>query len=86
VNSLKSKYGADASQGPSFVNAYNAATMMFEVLKNGARTGTEIKDALNTVHVKGVGIKDLSFTQKGQLNSVKFIMKTIVDNKFEEVK
>ncbi len=85
VSRLKAKYGADASQGPSFVNAYNAATMLFEVLKGGARTGTEIRDALNKVHVPGVGIKDLSFTSQGQLNGVTFIMKTIINNQFVEV-
>lgn len=86
VDRLKSKYGAGASQGPSFVNAYNAATMLFEVLKGGARTGTEIRDALNRVNVPGVGSKDLSFSPQGQLQDVTFIMKTITNNQFQEVK
>ncbi len=82
LGKLKAKYGADASQGPSFVNAYNAGTMMFEVLKNGSRTGTEIRDALNKVHVPGVGSKDLSFNAQGQIVDVTFIMKTIQNNQF----
>ena len=85
VTRLKTKYGADASQGPSFVNAYNAATMLFEVLKGGARTGTEIRDALSKVNVAGVGSKNLSFNPQGQLQDVTFIMKTIINNQFEQV-
>ncbi len=86
LDKLYARFGADTSRGPSFVSGYNAATMLFEVLKDGARTGTEIRDALNKVHVPGVGVKDLSFSQKGQLKDVTFIMKTIRNNKFELVK
>lgn len=86
VKNLKKKYGADASQGPSFVNAYNAATMLFSVVSDGSRSRASIRDALVRLHVGGIGVKDLSFTNSGQLSGVKFIIKTIVDNKFEEIK
>ncbi len=86
LKKLTAKYGADVSQGPSFVNAYNAATMLMEVIKGGARTGTEIRDALNKVHVAGVGSKNLSFNSSGQLENTVFIMKQIQNNQFVEIK
>jgi hypothetical protein len=86
LKKLTTKYGQDASQGPSFVNAYNAAVMLMEVLKNGARTGQEIRDALNKVHVSGIGSKNLSFDSHGQVQNVTFIMKEIQDNQFIELK
>ncbi|MES2215859.1 MAG: ABC transporter substrate-binding protein [Patescibacteria group bacterium] len=86
IQSLKTRFGSAASQGPSFVNAYNAAIMLFEVLKGGARTGTEIRNELGKVNIQGVGIENLSFDTNGQLKGVKFIMKTISNNQFFDVK
>ncbi len=86
LKKLMAKYGSNVSQGPSFVNAYNAAIMLLEVLKNGARTGTEIRDALTKIHVPGVGIKELSFDSKHQIKNVKYIIKTVKNNQFVEIK
>ncbi len=86
LKKLNTKYGPNTSQGPSFVNAYNAAVMLMEVLKNGARTGTQIRDALNGVHISGIGSKDLSFNSQGQLENTAFIMKQIQNNEFVELK
>lgn len=85
LQKLKDKFGAEAVQSPSFVNAYNASIMLFEVLKAGARTGTEIRDELQKVHMSGVGSKDLYFDKNGQLGDVTFIMKAIQGNTFVEL-
>jgi ABC-type branched-subunit amino acid transport system substrate-binding protein len=68
--------------GPSFVNAYNAALLLFEALKIGARTGEEIKDALRTVHVAGIGMEDLYLNSEGQIGNASFRIKTVQDNQF----
>lgn len=80
------KYGTDAAEGPAFVNAYNAAVMLFEVLANGARSGEEIRDDLREIHVAGIGTDDLYFNDNGQIGDIAFIIKTVENNQFIEVK
>ena len=83
---LVEKYGSNAAEGPSFVNAYNAAKILLEAIKQGARTGEEIRDKLYTISTPGVGIPQVSFDKNGQVGDVPFFIKNIQGNKFLEIK
>lgn len=87
---LRNKYGEGTDEGPAFVNAYNAAKAVFETIKNGARTGTEIRDSLRKIKVQGIGVKLISFdSNNGQIpargENMKFVIKKIENNNFVEI-
>lgn len=84
ASNFKTKFGM-APVGPSIVNAYNAAQILFAALKTGAQSGKEIRDALNTVKVPGIGVDPLFFDPHGQIGDVHFQIKTIKNNQFEVV-
>ncbi len=79
------RYGADAAEGPAFVNAYNAAKMLFEALKDGRATGTELRERLANVRTEGIGTDDLYFNENRQIGNVAFKIKTIQNNQFVDV-
>ncbi len=78
------KYG-QAPSSPSFVNAYNAAQAVVEVLKTGARTSDEIKAALYKLQMPGVGLREVSFNEKGQIGTADFEIKTVRHGQFTTV-
>jgi branched-chain amino acid transport system substrate-binding protein len=82
---LHTKYGEDAVEGPAFVNAYNAASMLFAVLVDGARTGEEIRLALSKKHLSAIGTEDLYFNEQGQIGDISFVIKTVRNNAFVEL-
>ncbi len=81
VKEYRAKYNTDPST-PSAIPAYNAVAALVAVLKGGARTGTEIRDALHKVSVPGIGLADVSFNAAGGLSTAGFDMKMIHDGKF----
>ena len=81
VKEFQKKYGVLPSS-PSAITTYNAVQALLEVLKNGARTGTEIRDALRTMHASGLGTSDISFNDFGAVNTADFDMKMIHNSQF----
>ncbi len=81
VNEYQAKYNSLPST-PSAIPAYNAAAALVAVLKGGARTGTEIRDALRTVSVPGLGVSAVSFNELGQIKEADFEMKMIHNSQF----
>ncbi len=81
VNEYQTKYGTLPS-GPSVIPAYNAITALIAVLKGGARTGTEVRDALRNVNVPGLGVSSVSFNESGQIKEADFQMKMIHNGQF----
>ncbi len=76
-----SRYGSMPSS-PSFTNTINAVNVVFEALKQGASSGTEIRDALEKIEVPGVGVSTVSFTKEHQVNNAQFDIKMIKDGAF----
>lgn len=81
VNEYQTKYGTLPS-GPSVIPAYNAIAALIAVLKTGARTGPEIKAALQNVNIPGLGVSSVSFNELGQIKEADFQMKMIHDSQF----
>ena len=81
VREYQEKYKVLPSS-PSAITTYNAVQALLEVLKEGARTGTEIRDALYKVKVLGFGTSEVSFNNLGEINVADFDMKMIHDSKF----
>ena len=78
------RYGQPPS-GPSFVNAYNAALMVVEALKNGARSGEEIKNQLVKIKIPGIALRELFFNDRGQIGEASFEVRTIKNGKFIKI-
>jgi branched-chain amino acid transport system substrate-binding protein len=81
----KAKYDADP-QGPAAVNAYDAVYIVAEAMKGGAITGTEIRDALLSVRIKGAFVPDLGFDAKHQIEGGVFEVKTVRNGAFVPLK
>jgi branched-chain amino acid transport system substrate-binding protein len=81
VKEYQEKYNALPST-PSILPAYNAIAALVAVLKNGARTGTEIRDALYGIHTSGIGVSEISFNSLGQINNAEFEMRMIHNSQF----
>jgi len=67
---------------PTVSNAYDATMAIIETLKNGARTGEQIKNELYKIQIPGVTFKEISFDQFGQVSGGEFFIKTIKDGEF----
>jgi branched-chain amino acid transport system substrate-binding protein len=61
--------------------SYDATNAILLTIKDGARTGEQIKDALYGISMQGVLVDPLTFTAKGQIGSASFVMKTVEDGK-----
>jgi branched-chain amino acid transport system substrate-binding protein len=81
VSEYQAKYNSLPST-PSAICTYNAVTALIAVLKQGARTGTQIRDALYAVNVPGIGLSQISFTSLGGISEADFEMRMIHDGKF----
>jgi branched-chain amino acid transport system substrate-binding protein len=81
IKEYQAKYDALPST-PSILPAYNAITALVAVLKGGARTGTEIRDALYKVHTPGLGVSEISFNSLGEINNAEFEMRMIHNSQF----
>ena len=81
VKEYQAKYNTLPSS-PSAITTYNAVQALLEVLKEGARTGTEIRDALYKVKVLGFGTSEVSFNSLGEINVADFDMKMIHNGQF----
>jgi len=79
------KYAAEP-QGPAAVNAYDAVYIIAEAMKAGAKTGTEIRDALLSVRIKGAFVPDLGFDAKHQIEGGMFELKTVRNGAFVPLK
>lgn len=79
------KYAAEP-QGPAAVNAYDAVYIVAEAMKAGAKTGTEIRDALLAVRIKGAFVPDLGFDAKHQIAGGDFELKTVRNGAFVPLK
>ncbi len=74
------------STGPAFVNALNAARALVRAIETRESQGGEGMLELSKVKTKGIGIDEISFNEMGQIAKSEFLIKTIQDNKFTEVK
>ncbi|TRZ64906.1 MAG: ABC transporter substrate-binding protein [Spirochaetia bacterium] len=81
VKEYQAKY-KQLPSGPSVLNTYNAIVALTEVLKSGAQTGTEIRDALYKVKVSGIGVPEVSFNSLGQINEADFEIRMVRDGQF----
>jgi branched-chain amino acid transport system substrate-binding protein len=81
VQKYREKYQA-LPNTPSFVNAYNAVQALLQVLKDGARTGPEIREGLLRVQIAGIGSPTVSFNEIGQAQNTAFEIRTVKDNSF----
>ncbi len=81
----KVKYDVDP-QGPAAVNAYDAVYVVVGAMKVGAKTGTEIRDALLSVRIKGAFVPDLGFDAKHQIEGGAFELKTVRNGAFVPLK
>lgn len=82
---FESKYGRPA-KSPAAPYAYDAARMLVEVLKQGARTGEEIRNALYQIkEFNGVTAPKISFDKKGRViwPSGVYEIKKVINKKFE---
>lgn len=79
------KYSAEP-QGPAAVNAYDAVYIIVEAMKGGVKTGTEIRDALLNVRIKGAFVPDLGFDAKHQIEGGTFELKTVHNGAFVPLK
>ena len=84
VKKYQGKYNALPST-PSAVTTYNAVVALLSVLKSGARTGTEIRDALYKVDVHGIGVSDISFNSMGEIKDADFEMRMIHNGQFTTI-
>ncbi len=79
------KYATEP-QGPAAVNAYDAVYVVAEAIKGGAKTGTEIRDALLGIRIKGAFVPDLGFDAKHQIEGGDFEVKTVRNGAFVPLK
>ena len=87
LSQYRSKYG-EIPKAPAAPYAYDAANMVIKVLREGARTGEEIRKALLAIKdFQGVTAEHISFNEKGRIlwPEEGFIIKTVKDGKFIEV-
>lgn len=82
---LIKRYGENTAEGPAFVNAYNAASMLFTVLSEGSYSREDIRNGLPQVKISGIGTDNLFFDQNGQIGNINFMIKTVSNNKFIEI-
>lgn len=84
---FKAKFG-ESPKAPAAPYAYDAANMLIKVLRDGARTGDEIRTALLAIKdFQGVSAEHISFNEKGRVQwpAEEFVIKTVKDGKFMEV-
>ena len=82
VKEYQAKYNGELPSTPSAITTYNAIKALLQVLQGGARTGTEIRDALYKVNVQGFGTSGVSFNNLGEITTADFDMKMIHNNQF----
>ncbi len=83
VAKYKNTYGKNP--GPSSINAYNATNAVLKALKTGARTGTEIKNALYKLPSTNTGTDNVFFNDKGQILDAKFEIRNIRNGEFTTI-
>ncbi len=81
VSRYKDTYG-ELPTGSSFTNTINATNIVFETLRRGARSGTEIRDMLEQINIPGVGLDNVSFGEEHQIDNSQFEIRIIRDGKF----
>ncbi len=72
------------NNGPSFVNAYNAASILIKAIEESE--GGDIEAALLRVSAPGIGVKEVSFNEKHQIADAAFKIKIVKNNSFEDFK
>ncbi len=81
VKGYEAKYG-ELPSGPSDLNAYNAVAALVAALRTGARTGTQIRDALHEIEFPSITGSKNSFDNIGQIKNADFEMKMVHGGKF----
>lgn len=84
---FEESYGRKPSS-PSAAPAYDATRLVINALRNGARSGKEIKEALDKAKgIPGVTFETIGFTDKGLIDAGPdvFVIKTVKNGKFAEV-
>jgi branched-chain amino acid transport system substrate-binding protein len=88
LKKYKAQYG-EAPKAPAAPYAYDAASMIVKVLRDGARTSEEIRKALLAIKdFQGASADHISFNDQGRVQwpAEEFVIKTIKGGKFTEVK
>jgi branched-chain amino acid transport system substrate-binding protein len=65
-------------------NAYDATNAIITAIRNGARTGTEIKAQLDVIRIPGTFVDEIKFTPSGQIDHATYTMKTVRNQTFVE--
>lgn len=81
VAKYQTLYG-EAPSTASFSNTINAVRAVFAALEQGARTGPQIREALATLSIEGVGIPTVKFTPERQVEAAAFEVKEVRNGQF----
>lgn len=84
IKNYRARYRQEPS-APSFVNAYNATLAALETLRNGARTGEEMRNELHRLRLAGVGLREIKFNERGQIDNADFEIRTIRNGTFVKI-
>ncbi|MDD5068328.1 MAG: ABC transporter substrate-binding protein [Candidatus Pacebacteria bacterium] len=82
---FKAFYGED-SVGGSDANAYDATRVIIATLTEHYKNGTDMKTAVEKTNIPGTAFKEIKFDEAHQVTGSKYIIKTVRDGKFVEVK
>jgi branched-chain amino acid transport system substrate-binding protein len=78
-----STYGKPPS-GSTAAGAYDATRAIIAAMRNGARTGLEIKQQLDEMRINGTIVDTLQFNSMGGVDGWKFEMKTVKNGQYVE--
>ncbi|PIN75304.1 hypothetical protein COV18_03890 [Candidatus Woesearchaeota archaeon CG10_big_fil_rev_8_21_14_0_10_37_12] len=87
IAKYKAKYGEEPTS-PSAAPAYDAAKLVIAALKDGARTGEEIKNWLDNVQdFPGTVVEKITFDEKGLLDvgTDAFVIRTVKNRTFKDI-
>ncbi|MDB5260018.1 MAG: Extracellular ligand-binding receptor [Candidatus Nomurabacteria bacterium] len=80
-----SKYGTEPS-GPSVTNAYDATNVAINALRKHYENGIDIKTAVEKTNIPGVTVPNIQFNDIHGIKDSQFVIKTIKNGKFVEIK
>jgi branched-chain amino acid transport system substrate-binding protein len=75
------KYGQKPGSTTA-ANAYDATNIIITALRNGARTGPEIKAQLDRISIPGTFVDEIKFTPSGQIDHATYTVKTVRNQTF----
>ncbi|MDD4989069.1 MAG: ABC transporter substrate-binding protein [Candidatus Pacebacteria bacterium] len=82
---FKTYYGTD-SVGASDANAYDATRVVISALTDHYQNSTSMKDAVAKTDIPGTAYKQIKFDDSHEVTGSNYIIKTVHDGKFVEMK